>query len=86
VEREDLTLLEDLLEEFDSFWERSGAPLLKFIEDVWSRRMDGILAEKNKPVQGELEKTQELGVVLVNPAGPLKPPSPVRRRCKPDWE
>lgn len=72
IERDDITLLENLLVEFEEAWKAHQGSFLEFINGYWVERMNQAMEERGTPRPDELQRIQELGVVL----GPDEPPAP----------
>jgi hypothetical protein len=60
IERDDIDLLDKLMEEFDSLWATYRGTFAKFIKRVWKPKMRSVLKEKRDPD----DIYRETGVVL----------------------
>jgi hypothetical protein len=64
TEVNDIQLLENLMAEFESAWKEWNGEVLDFIENYWEVRMEEIMSEREKPRSDELQRLEEVGVVV----------------------
>jgi hypothetical protein len=64
IEKDDIELLERLVEGFCASWAKYNGSLLDFLRNVWMGEMESTVTERSKVNDGYEEKLQELGVVL----------------------
>jgi hypothetical protein len=62
--RPSIKLLEKLLDEFNAKYTELGLPFLEFYNGYWKARMNEVIDELEVVNEEELQKTEELGVVL----------------------
>jgi len=85
TEAKDLSLLEELLHEFESAWDAAEGEFLDFIDGYWMTRMKEILAEKGQQRVDEVEILKEIGVD-VRAYGPELPIKLEKRYRLDEWE
>jgi hypothetical protein len=61
-EQKDITLLDQLMEEFESVWELQQNTLQDFLDGYWTQRMEEIHAERAAVPDEGIEQLKELGV------------------------
>jgi hypothetical protein len=64
IEKDDIRLLEQLVEGFCASWADYNGSLGDFLRNVWMGEMESTVTERSKVDDGYEEKLQELGVVL----------------------
>jgi hypothetical protein len=72
AEADDINLLESLMVEFKNAWGEWRGGVLDFINDIWSARIEGVMADREAPRMDEVRRLAEVGVV-VGAQGPELP-------------
>lgn len=84
LEKEDIVLLDGLVEHFANAWHDCDGPLIDFVAGYWFETVEGIIAERSKPRVDELENIRKLGVKL-EPLGSEVVPEHVPTHGEWEW-
>jgi len=64
LEKDDISLLDELMEEFSNAWIETDGSLVEFLRSHWAEKIREVVTERNKPHADELENILNLGVHL----------------------
>ncbi|PSN62845.1 hypothetical protein BS50DRAFT_638441 [Corynespora cassiicola Philippines] len=70
IERADIQIFHDLMEEFDEAWGNHNGSFEQFVDNIWSSRMERVRQEASEYDSDHIEKVKEIGVRLWEPFGP----------------